>query len=184
MTKAGERMLRLMDRAVSEWQLPVIGREKGRALRRLIARHDPRRGVEIGSLFGYSAILIAGNLAPGGTLTCIEQSPFLAWLVEANVRQAGLGARVTVVADDALRALPRLRGPVDFAFLDAEKQDYLRYLRALEPRLTKGALIVADNTGIARGAVKGYLAHVRDGAYDSREHDFGFDCMEVSVFRG
>jgi hypothetical protein len=33
--------------------------------------------------------------------------------------------------------------------------------------------------------VKPYLAHVRGGVpYSSREYDFGFDCMEVSVFKG
>jgi predicted O-methyltransferase YrrM len=140
--------------------------------------------VEVGSLFGYSAILIAGHLAAGGRLTCIEHNPFLAWMVLANVREAGLGARVRVVAGDALSVLPRLTGPVDFVFIDAEKKDYLAYLTAVERRLLKGALVVADNTGIFHREVKGYLAHVRGGRYDSREHDFGFDCMEVSVFRG
>ena len=184
MTKTAARMLRLMDRAVTEWRLPVIGREKGRALRRLLKRHGPRRGVEVGSLFGYSAILIASSLPRGGRLTCVEQNPFLAWMVEANVGQAGLGDRVTVVAGNALRVLPRLRGPVDFVFIDAEKDEYLRYLRAVEPRLTTGALVVADNTGISRREVRPYLAHVRGAAYESREHDFGFDCMEVSVYHG
>ncbi len=184
MTKTAARMLRLMDRAVTAWHLPIIGKEKGRVLRRLLARHRPRRGVEVGSLFGYSAILVAASLPPGGRLTCIEANPFLAEIVKWNVGAAGLARRVTVVAGDALRALPRLRGPVDFLLIDARKEDYLRYLRALEPRLRKGALVVADNTGIFRREVKGYLAHVRGGSYESHEHDFGFDCMEVSVLRG
>lgn len=184
MTETAARMLRLMDRAVTEWYLPVIGKEKGRALRRLVVRHKPRRAAEIGSLFGYSAILIAASLPRGGRLTCIEQNPFMAMIVEENVRRAGLGARVKVLAGDALRVLPRLRGPVDFVLIDANKEDYLRYLRAVEPRLTKGALIVADNTGIFRRDVGRYLARVRGPAYESREIDFGFDCMEVSAFRG
>ena len=184
MTKIAARMLRLMDRTVEEWYFPVIGREKGRVLRRLLAQHRPRRGVEIGSLFGYSAILIAASLPRGGTLTCIEQNPFMAMIVEENARHAGLGARVTVVTGDALRVLPRFRGRVDFVFIDAEKDEYLRYLRAMEPRLTTGALVVADNTGISRREVRPYLAHVRGAAYESHEHDFGSDCMEVSVYRG
>jgi len=184
MTEAAARMLRVMDRTVAAWHFPIVGREKGHVLRRLIERDKPRRALEVGSLFGYSAILIASSLPRGGRLTCIEQNPFLAWMVEANVGQAGLGDRVTVVAGDARRVLPRLRGPVDFVFIDAEKDDYLRYLRAVERRLTTGALVVADNTGISRREVKPYLAHVRGPAYDSREHDFGFDCMEVSIYRG
>jgi predicted O-methyltransferase YrrM len=185
MTRAGQTMLRLMDRAVTRWHIPVIGREKGRVLRRLLETHEPRRAVEIGSLFGYSAILIAGYLARGGRLTCIEQNAYLARFVESNVASAGLGRRVRVVVGDALRVLPLLRGPVDFALLDARKEDYLDYLRALEPRLVPGAVVVADNTGIYRRDVRPYLAHVRgNGRYASREHDFGADCMEVSVLRG
>jgi caffeoyl-CoA O-methyltransferase len=185
MTKTATRMLRLMDRAVTEWTLPVIGREKGRVLRRLLLKHKPRRGIEVGSLFGYSAILVAGHLPRGGRLICVEQNPYLAKFVEYNAEAAGLGSRVKVVVGDALRVLPLLRGPVDFLLIDAKKEDYLDYLRAVEPRLRKGALLVADNTGMFRRDVKPYLDHVRAGGrYESREHDFGFDCMEVSVFRG
>ena len=185
MTKTAARMLRLMDRSVTHWRIPVIGREKGRVLRRLLLKHQPRRGIEVGSLFGYSAILVAGHLPRGGQLTCVEQNPYLAKFVEYNAQAAGLGSRVKVVVGDALRVLPLLRGPVDFLLLDAKKEDYLDYLRAVEPRLLKGALVVADNTGIYRRDVKPYLDHVRTGGrYESREHDFGFDCMEVSVFRG
>jgi hypothetical protein len=42
MTKRGEKMLRLMDRAVTEWHIPVIGREKGRVIKRLLAKHADR----------------------------------------------------------------------------------------------------------------------------------------------
>jgi predicted O-methyltransferase YrrM len=184
MTKAAARMLRLMDRAVAEWHIPVIGKEKGRILRRLLARHQPGRGVEIGTLFGYSAILIGANLPRGGRLTCVEQNAYLAKFAERNVERAGLAGRVNVVVGDALRVLPLLRGPVDFALIDAKKDEYLGYLRAIEPRLVQGALVVADNTGIFRRDVKDYLSHVRNGRYESREYDLGFDAMEVSVFRG
>ena len=78
MNKRAEKMLRLMDRAVTEWHIPVIGREKGRVIKRLLAKHAPTRGIEVGSLFGYSAILIAGNMPRGGRLTCIENNPYLA----------------------------------------------------------------------------------------------------------
>lgn len=185
LAKKVAKMLRLMDRAVTVWSLPVIGVEKGRVLRRLIADHLPTRALEVGSLFGYSALLIAASLPRGGKLTCVEQNSYLARFVAYNTAEAGLRERVRVVVGDALRVLPMLRGPVDFMLIDANKEDYLDYLRAVEPRLTRGAVVVADNTGMYRRDVKPYLAHVRgDSRYRSREQDFGFDCMEVSVFRG
>src|SRR5215813_12633964 len=65
-TQKARRMLALMDRAVTLWHLPVIGRAKGSVIRRLLERHECERAVEIGSLFGYSAILIAGTMPPRG----------------------------------------------------------------------------------------------------------------------
>ena len=43
------------------------------------------------------------------------------------------------------RVLPTLEGTFDFVFLDALKPDYLKYLKALEPKLKPGATLVADN---------------------------------------
>jgi predicted O-methyltransferase YrrM len=184
MTKGAQRMLALMDRATTRWHIPVIGRTKGRVIRRLIDQHRPRRAVEIGSLLGYSAILIAGSLRPGGRLVCIEAHPYLAHVVADNIEEAGLARRVKVVAGDALRVLPLVRGRFDFVLLDAAKEDYLDYLRQLEPKLTRGAVVVADNTGVFRREVAPYLEYVRDtaGRYRSREYDFGDDAMEVSIF--
>ena len=120
MTKRAQKMLRLMDRAVTEWHIPVIGKEKGRVIKRLLARHKPTRGIEVGSLFGYSAILIAANMPRGGHLTCVEQNPYLARFAQSNADHAGLKSRVKVVVGDALRVLPFLRGPVDFVLIDME----------------------------------------------------------------
>jgi predicted O-methyltransferase YrrM len=63
-SKKARRMLAVMDRATAVWHIPVVGRAKGRILRRLIERHRPQRAIEIGSLLGYSAILIAAAQAP------------------------------------------------------------------------------------------------------------------------
>jgi predicted O-methyltransferase YrrM len=184
MTKVARRMLDLMDRATTCWHIPVIGRAKGRIIRRLIDRHRPRRAIEIGSLLGYSAILIAGSLPPGGKLVCIEAHPYLARFVEHNVEEAGLARRVRVITGDALRVLPLVPGRFDFALLDAAKEDYLDYLRQLEPKLIPGAVVVADNTGVYRREVRAYLEYVRSGAgrYRSREYAIGDDAMEVSIF--
>lgn len=176
-------MLALMDRATSVWHIPVIGRAKGRLLRRLIERHRPRRAIEIGSLLGYSAILIAGSLPPAGRLTCVEANAYLARLVRLNVEEAGLARRVKVVTGDALRVIPLLRERFDLALIDAAKEDYLDYLRQLEPRLAPGAVVVADNTGVYRRAIAPYLEYVRagEGRYRSREYTFDDDAMEVSI---
>ena len=135
MTKKAQRMLAVMDRANALWNIPNIGRAKGRVIRRLIDRHRPTRAIEVGSLLGYSAILIAGALPPSGKLICLEANDYLAKFVKSNAEEAGLGRRVRVIVGDALRVIPLLPGRFDFALLDARKEDYLDYLRQLEPKL-------------------------------------------------
>jgi predicted O-methyltransferase YrrM len=185
MTTQAQRMLAVMDRATALWTIPTVGRQKGRLIRRLIERHRSTRAIELGSLLGYSAILIASALPPRGRHTAIEANPFLAWLVKANVEAAGLARKVKVVTGDALRVIPLLSGRFDFALIDAAKEDYLDYLRQLEPKLTPGAVVVADNTGSYRRDLAPYLEYVRNGSgrYDSREYAFDDDAMEVSVLR-
>lgn len=186
LTKKAARMLALMDRATTLWQIPLVGRAKGRIIRRLIERHGSTRGLEIGSLIGYSAILIAGAMPPRGRLTCLEANPFLSWIVKANVEGAGLARRVRVIAADALRAIPMLPGRFDFVLIDAEKTDYLDYLRQVEPKLVPGAVVVADNTGYFKRDLAPYLEYVRaeGGRYTSRSYEVGDDAMEVSIVRG
>ena len=185
MTKRARAMLRQMDRTTRTWFLPTIGREKATFIARLIDKHRPKRAVEIGSLIGYSAIVIAGHLPPGGRLTCIELNPYMVMIAEENLAAAGLASRARVITGDARRVLPFLGSRFDFALIDATKEEYFEYLRALEPRLSKGALVVADNTRLYRSRLKDYLAHVRrSGRYESHEQGFGKDAMELSRFLG
>jgi predicted O-methyltransferase YrrM len=178
-------MLGMMDRATLLWQVPVIGRDKGRMIRKLIDKHRCTRAMEIGSLLGYSAILIASALPPRGRLTCLEANGYLAKFVKSNLERAGLGKKAKVVVGDAVRVIPLLPGRFDFVLIDAVKEDYLQYLRQLEPKLVAGAVVVADNTGVFRREVASYLEHVRNpaGRYTTQEYDFGDDAMEVSVVR-
>ena len=105
--------------------------------------------------------------------------------MKSNLERAGLGKKAKVVVGDAVRVIPLLPGRFDFVLIDAVKEDYLQYLRQLEPKLVAGAVVVADNTGVFRREVASYLEHVRNpaGRYTTQEYDFGDDAMEVSVVR-
>ena len=46
----------------------------------------------------------------------------------------------------ALQTLKTLKGPLDFVFIDADKENYLAYYEAVLPLLRTGGLLVADNT--------------------------------------
>ena len=52
----------------------------------------------------------------------------------------------------------------DFAFIDAEKTEYLRYLKLAEHKLHKGTVVFADNAGIFAAQMADYLHYVRRSA--------------------
>jgi predicted O-methyltransferase YrrM len=64
---------------------------------------------------------------------------------------------LTVIEGDALKVLPELKGQFDFVYIDAVKSDYLKYFQALEPKLSPGAVIVADNVIRSAKAMPDFL---------------------------
>ncbi len=171
--------------------IPSIGPVKGRILADIVREHKPRLILEIGALYGYSAILIAQNSPTGAEITTVEKDPRHARITQENVARAGLDDRIKVVQGDAATILPRLPGPFDLVFLDAEKTQYLAYLKAVEEKLPQGSVIVADNVGVFHDQMMDYLNYVRTtGRYRSRTvetllefSDTTKDAMEVSEKR-
>ena len=51
---------------------------------------------------------------------------------------------------DAVKEVPKLEAPIDFLFLDGKPWEYLDYLKAAEPLLPPGTVVVADNAGKGR----------------------------------
>jgi predicted O-methyltransferase YrrM len=86
------------------------------------------------------------------------------------------------VVGDAVKVIPTLRGCFDAVFIDAEKTEYMDYLRLVEDKLHKGAVVVADNAGIFADQMQDYLRYVRtSGKYRSQYVPVGDDGLEISV---
>jgi predicted O-methyltransferase YrrM len=143
--------------------------EDAMLLRILVESTRAKRGVEVGSASGFGAINMGiGFERTGGKLVTIDIDPRMVKECRENVAKVGLEKTVTVVEGDALKVLPELEGEFDFVFLDAVKQDYGKYLKALSPRLRAGAVIVADNVIRSAGEMKDFLDTVTKGAdYDT-----------------
>ena len=167
--------------AKRESGLPILGARKGKLLAEVLRQHKPKRVLEVGTLIGYSAILMAGELPPGARITCVEVSADNAAKARKNIADAGFADRVEIVVGPGKAVIPTLKGPFELMFIDAAKEEYLDYLKAAEPKLAKNAVVVADNVGMFRKEVKPFLDHVKSGGgYTSETHDFGSDAVEVS----
>jgi predicted O-methyltransferase YrrM len=141
-------ILRDMRANAEEQGLPAIQVpfELGRLLQVLVMQSRANRILEIGTLFGYSTVLLARALQPGGTITTLEVAPKHAELAEANFTRAGIHERVEVVLGPAIDSLNKLEaGAFDFVFIDADKASYPAYLEHALRLTHPGATIVADN---------------------------------------
>jgi predicted O-methyltransferase YrrM len=136
-------------RALAEEQgLPAIQVpfELGRLLQVLVMQSGAQRILEIGTLFGYSTVLMARALEPGGKITTLEVAPKHAELAQSNFERAGVAERVELLLGPAIESLHGLEGQVfDFVFIDADKASYPRYLESALRLTRPGATIVADN---------------------------------------
>jgi predicted O-methyltransferase YrrM len=106
---------------------------------------NARRILEIGTLGGYSTIWLARGLAPGGRLISLEAVEKHAAVARANLERAGLSRMAEVRVGQALDTLPRVEGPVDLTFIDADKQNNAEYFRWALKLSRAGSLIVVDN---------------------------------------
>lgn len=174
-----EQVLRAIeDEARRVGFLPIVGPVKGRILVDLVRKIKPKRLLEIGTLVGYSAILMGKELGAEASLITIEIDGLNAKLAEENIRKAGLSEKIVVLVGDARAIIPGLSGPFDLVFLDAEKEQYLDYLKLVEEKLRSGSVMVADNAAHAPE----YLAYVRgSGKYKSRFIPASAGGMEVSI---
>jgi len=124
----------------------IAGPVVGRLLRFLVALVAPRLVVEIGTFSGYSAMAMAGGLPPGGRIVTCELSPERAAFAQGYFDRSPWADRIEVRVGPALETLHGLDSPIDFAFIDADKEGYPAYYDAVVPKLSPRGVIAADNT--------------------------------------
>ena len=188
--------------------LPSIGPLKGEIIGDIIRKYKLKRILEIGTLHGYSAILMANfllkvnkddgndsdNINTETIITCLEIDQQLANIAKKNIEKAGLSDRIEVITGDALKTIPTLNNKYyrfDLVFIDAVKNQYLNYLKLVEENglLNKKSIVVADNVLIYENEMKDYLDYVRNsGRYNSYTTDTTLeftkivkDALEVSI---
>lgn len=186
--------------------LPSIGPIKGKIIEDVIKQYKPKKALEIGTLHGYSAILIANIILTGKydnenfnsersstepILISVEKDQKLANIARKNIEKARLSEKIQVINGDALEIIPRLKSKFNMIFLDATKSEYLKYLQLIEKYslLNKRVVVVADNVLIYENEMKDYLDYVRNsGKYISRTTETSLeftknvkDALEVSI---
>ena len=177
-----DEVLKEIEASTEKKFLPIIGPAKGQILIKVIRKTNPQRILEIGTLRGYSAILMAKELDSCAHITTIEIRAGEAKRARENIARAKVLPKIDVVVGDAISVLPQITGKFDMVFIDAAKEEYYEYLTLVEEKLHEGSVIVADNVDAPTSQMRDYLDHVRSsGKYTSKYVSYGEDGVEISM---
>jgi len=124
----------------------VSGAQVASLLGFLIRMNGVRRVLEIGTYTGYSALAMAENLPDDGELVTLDVNPETNALARSFWAKSPHGRKIRSMVKPALDAIAELKGEFDLVFIDADKGNYLNYLKAVLPKLSGKGLVVADNT--------------------------------------
>lgn len=123
----------------------LSGPVQGELLKMLVEISGAERVLEIGSFTGYSSACMALGLPDGGHIDALELNDELEELMREGWERAGVSDLITLHLGDAVQTLGSLSGGYDFAFIDANKRQYLEYYELVLPLMRSGGLIVADD---------------------------------------
>ena len=204
------KVLQDIEKTAKKEFLPSIGPIKGKIMKDIIKEHKPEKALEIGTLHGYSAILITINIliqkagkkkmnidfennSSEPILFTLEKDGEMAQIARSNIENSGLSDKIHLINGDGLKEIPKLKSKYkfDMVFLDATKSEYLKYLQLIEQYglLNKRAVVVADNVIMYEDEMEDYLDYVRNsGNYISRTTKTTLefnkkikDALEVSI---
>lgn len=123
----------------------LSGHMQGRLLAFISRMIKPKRILEIGTYTGYSALCLAEGLSADGLLHTIDRNAELEEFAAKYIREAGYENVIKQHIGEALDVLPLLDESFDLIFIDADKENYVRYFEMMYPKLRKGGVVIADN---------------------------------------
>ncbi len=128
-----------------------IGADQGALMALLVTLMGARRCLEIGVFTGYSSLAVALALPDDGKLVACDVSEEWTAIARRHWEKAGVAAKIDLRLAPALVTLDALlaeggAGSFDFAFIDADKGNYLGYYERSLTLLRRGGLLAVDNT--------------------------------------
>src|ERR1700744_2687844 len=154
-------------RAESEMQ---IGAEQGQFMALLVKLIGARRCIELGTYTGYSALAVAMALPPDGLLVACDVSDEFTRIGRPFWEEADVASKIDLRLQPALATLDELLaqpegpGSFDFAFVNADKGNYVAYYEKLLQLVRRGGLIAVDNT---LGVSGRYVTELRTATADA-----------------
>lgn len=136
--------------ASHEWAVMQISPEQGAFMQMLVNILGAKRCIEIGTFTGYSALAVAQALPDDGYLLACDINDEFTRIGVPFWEQAGVRDKIDLQLAPAVETLQAKlgngeAGTYDFAFIDADKPNYVHYYEACLELLRQGGVIAIDN---------------------------------------
>lgn len=127
-----------------------ISPEQGQFMALLVQLIGAKKTLEVGVFTGYSSLTVALALPPDGKIIACDVSEEYTTIARRYWQEAGVAEKIDLKLAPALQTLDNLlaageAGTFDFAFIDADKENYDAYYERALQLVRTGGLIAIDN---------------------------------------
>jgi predicted O-methyltransferase YrrM len=150
---------------VPDHEMLAITADTGTFLSILLKAINAKRILEVGTSSGFSTLWFADAVGKDrkSRLITIEMNPLKVEWAWKNFKEAGVDKMIEIRQGIALEVLHNLKGNFDFVFLDADKENIIKYFDLVLPMVRIGGIIAADNMLYPehyRPSMRKYARHV------------------------
>jgi predicted O-methyltransferase YrrM len=127
-----------------------IAPEQGQFMAFLLKLMNAKKTLEVGVFTGYSSLVTALALPEDGQIIACDLDENYTKIARQYWEKAGVSEKIKLYLAPALETLDQLLAQgeaetFDFAFIDADKRNYLNYYEKCLQLVKKGGLIAIDN---------------------------------------
>ncbi len=123
----------------------LTGPIEGQLLKMMVKMTGAKTVVEVGTFTGYASLSMVEGLSADGRLFTLDLDPVCLALARKFFAKSEHGNKITVMEGPALQSLEKIDGPIDLAFIDADKTNYKSYYEAILAKMNSGGVILVDN---------------------------------------
>jgi len=126
-------------------RIPILDRDAADFLKLQLKIKKPKRVLEIGTAYGFSALLTAKNTLQDTEIITVEIDAERAEMAKKIISESNYSDKIDIKVANALDVLMYLQNQFDFIFLDAAKGQYLYLFEYIMDLLEPGGILLADN---------------------------------------
>lgn len=123
----------------------ISGYQQGRLLTIISKMLQPKRILEIGTFTGYATLCLAEGLPTGGKVITLDVNEELAYLPQKYFAESEFSTQIDFKIKDAKQFLKETDEIFDLVFIDADKENYVKYFNLIKDKVKSGSVIIFDN---------------------------------------